>query len=108
MLRIALLQVKCGSHDKAANYEIVEKAISAAVDKRANFVVLPEMWSSPYEVSKFAEFAETVSLKTSPTFEKLSSWARMFKITLVGGSIAERDEEGETELLFRLSFLFPL
>lgn len=93
MLRVALLQVKCGSHDKAANYDLVERAILAAVDKEAKLIVLPEMWASPYAVSKFSEFAETVS-NTSPTFEKLSYWARRFKVTLVGGSIAERDEEG--------------
>jgi predicted amidohydrolase len=59
-LRIALCQMTVGV-DKALNISRASAALaSAAVDKKSNFVVLPECWNCPYSTSVFAEYAEYV------------------------------------------------
>ncbi len=92
-MRVALLQITCGFRDKAANFSAVEHALTeAVVEKKANFCVLPEVWTGVYSSSSFAEFAETIP--EGDTTKQLQAWAKRFKITLVGGSISERDAEG--------------
>lgn len=91
-MRIALLQLACGFRDKALNFASVETALQEAVRARANLVVLPEVWNGPYGAALFADFAESVPHGESA--QRISSWAKQFKIFLVGGSIAERSDDG--------------
>jgi omega-amidase len=100
--RIALLQIACGSKDKAANFRAAEEALKTAVEEhKASLCVLPEIWNSPYGTASFGQFAEAVP--DGESSRAMSSWAKRFGITLVGGSIPERDEQGR---LFNTSLTF--
>jgi omega-amidase len=100
--RVALLQIACGSKDKAANFRVAEAALKTAVEEhKASLCVLPEIWNSPYGTTSFGQYAEAVP--DGESSRAMSGWAKRFGITLVGGSIPERDEQGR---LFNTSLTF--
>lgn len=86
--QLALIQMRVGP-DKQDNLDRARALITEAAGKGARLAVLPEMFNCPYEVSRFAEFAEP--LTDGPTGEMLAGQAAKHGIYLVGGSMPERD-----------------
>ncbi|KAG6608344.1 Omega-amidase, chloroplastic [Cucurbita argyrosperma subsp. argyrosperma] len=78
--------------DKQRNIEHARKAIEEAVEKGAQLVVLPEIWNGPYSNDSFPVYAEDIEAggDASPSTAMLSEVSRRLKVTIVGGSIAER------------------
>ncbi|MTI49612.1 carbon-nitrogen hydrolase family protein [Sporosalibacterium faouarense] len=87
--------------DKEVNINKAEKHIRKAVKEGAELIVLPEMFNCPYENSFFPKFAE--EYPNGKTIAFLSDMARENKIYLVGGSIPERDSQGN---IYNTSFTF--
>jgi omega-amidase len=73
--------------DVAVNYRTAEAAVKNAASLKANVVVLPEVWNSPYGTKYFQKYAEAIP--DGKTVQKMSQWAKDFNITLIGGSIPE-------------------
>ncbi|XP_070159359.1 omega-amidase NIT2 isoform X2 [Polyergus mexicanus] len=90
-LRLALVQLSVGD-DKPAN---VSRAVSfierAKQQERADIVVLPECFNSPYGTSHFARYAE--SIPDGETSVVLSEAARKNNVYVIAGTIPERDNE---------------
>ncbi|XP_029664502.1 nitrilase homolog 2-like [Formica exsecta] len=90
-LRLALVQLSVGD-DKPAN---VSRAVSfierAKQQERADIVVLPECFNSPYGTSHFARYAE--SIPDGETSVVLSEAARENNVYVIAGTIPERDNE---------------
>lgn len=89
--RIAVCQLLCCS-DKAVNVETATAAIREAAANKANIVVLPECWNSPYATDKFPEYAEPIPARKSEldpvrhlSSAALSKVARETGVYLVGG-----------------------
>lgn len=87
-LKVALIQCKVTA-DKAANLAAMKSRIIAAAENGAQLIVLPECWNSPYAVTAFASYAETIP---GPTSRFLSDMARETKTFLVGGSFPESED----------------
>ncbi len=84
--KIALIQMAvCPQKD--VNLGRAEALIRQAAGEGAQLVVLPEMFSCPYDVARFGAFAEAVP--EGPTCVFLAGIARELGIHLVGGSIPE-------------------
>jgi hypothetical protein len=80
--------------DKAANIAAARAAVAGAAAAGARLVVLPEMWNCPYSNDSFPPYAEDFSAAPSggaPSFAALSEAAASAGVTLVGGSVPERD-----------------
>lgn len=88
-LKVALIQLKVGA-DKAKNIANARSRILEAAEKGAKLIVLPECWNSPYSVSAFPDYAETIP--NGPTSSFLAEMAAQTKSYLVGGSFPEVDE----------------
>lgn len=86
-LKVALIQFTVTA-DKAANLSTVKSKIGEAVANGAKLIVLPECFNSPYAVSAFPKYAE--SIPDGETTKFLSALAKEKKIFLVGGSIPEK------------------
>ncbi|CAL1689471.1 unnamed protein product [Lasius platythorax] len=90
-LRLALVQLAVGD-DKAAN---VSRAVSfverAKQQERADIVVLPECFNSPYGTSHFAKYAE--SIPDGETSTILSEAARKNNVYVIAGTIPERNND---------------
>ena len=76
-----------------------ESLIRDAAASGANVVVLPEMFSCPYDKKYFRIFAQ---MGHADTCRRLAAWARDRHILLIGGSVPETDGE----LLYNTSFVF--
>ena len=82
--------------------ETMAKAQSMVRDAAASgaqVVVLPEMFSCPYERKYFRVFAERGH---QDTCRRMAEWARDSRILLIGGSVPETDGD----LLYNTSFVF--
>jgi omega-amidase len=108
-VRLALVQLACGS-DKAQNLSRARaKVLEAAQKHKAGIVVLPECFNSPYGTSYFPKYAEALlpsppSETQSPSFHALSRLAAEAKVYLVSGSIPEVDPA--TKKLYNTSLTF--
>ena len=97
-LKLALCQMNV-IDDKTENIKKASSMISDA-SKKADFVVLPEMFNCPYSNDKFIEYGEEEN--DSYTLNKVSDLARENNIYLLAGSIPEREDDK----LFNTSYLF--
>ena len=96
----AAVQMNSGE-DKAANLRTATCLVEQAASRGAALVVLPELFNCLGRFTEVLQQAETVPGETSTAMSEL---ARRLRITLVAGSIAERDPVSgkalNTSLLF--------
>ncbi len=86
--KLALCQTLV-QQDKGANLKQAREMIAAAAAQGAQLVVLPEMFSCPYQPALFALYAER--FPQGETFAMLAQTAQEHALTLVGGSVPEQD-----------------
>ncbi|MTI67335.1 MAG: carbon-nitrogen hydrolase family protein [Firmicutes bacterium] len=99
-LRVGLCQMKV-KEDKLENIKKAENMIKDLANKGAKLIVLPEMFNCPYNNSNFKEYAE--KYPNGKTIKKLSDIANRENVHVVGGSIPEKDDEGN---IYNTSFIF--
>ncbi|MTI68905.1 MAG: carbon-nitrogen hydrolase family protein [Firmicutes bacterium] len=99
-LRVGLCQMQV-KKDKLENIKKAENMIKNLANKGAKLIVLPEMFNCPYNNSNFEEYAE--KYPNGKTIKKLSDIANRENVHIVGGSIPEKDEEGN---IYNTSFIF--
>lgn len=86
--------------NKQQNLNVASQMIEQAIQNyHPELVVLPEMFSCPYENSVFSSYAES---ENGETVQFLSQTAKRYHCVLVGGSIPEKDGEK----LYNTSFVF--
>jgi omega-amidase len=89
--RLAVLQLEVTADKQKNIANALEKIREAVTDGRAQVVILPECFNSPYGVEYFAKYAEIIP--SGETSQNLSAIAKELAIYLIGGSIPERDEK---------------
>lgn len=97
-MKIALLQMPVCA-DKAQNLATAAHYIARAAGQGATLAVLPEMFLCPYDNRAFPAYAEA---RGGDSYRALSRMAEAYRITLVAGSMPERDGER----LYNTSFVF--
>jgi predicted amidohydrolase len=85
--------------NKQENLKKASSMITSA-SKKADFIVLPEMFNCPYSNDKFIEYCEDE--KDSPTLNKISKLACENNVYILAGSIPEKEDSK----LFNTSYLF--
>ena len=88
MKKLALLQFDIAFGSPEKNFKKVEQLISEATVNEPDIIVLPELWSTGYDLSRLDEIGDTDAEK-SITF--LSTLAKKYAVNIVGGSIAKRN-----------------
>ncbi|MBQ2960064.1 MAG: carbon-nitrogen hydrolase family protein [Oscillospiraceae bacterium] len=99
MIKIAICQLRTET-DRAETSAKAKAMIYEAASKGADFVVLPEMYNTPYSREYFKRFAD---MGHADAVAQLSAWAKELKIYIVGGSVPERDKDGK---IFNTCFIF--
>eukprot|EP00470_Lotharella_oceanica_P017105 CAMPEP_0170184856 /NCGR_PEP_ID=MMETSP0040_2-20121228/34841_1 /TAXON_ID=641309 /ORGANISM="Lotharella oceanica, Strain CCMP622" /LENGTH=297 /DNA_ID=CAMNT_0010431047 /DNA_START=68 /DNA_END=961 /DNA_ORIENTATION=- len=99
-VKLALCQILCGE-DKKKNIETARSAVEGACANGAELVILPECWNSPYDTSAFPVYCEPIPTAAADLTEELNpstsflvNIAKEKKIWLIGGSIPEKDQDG--------------
>ena len=98
-IKLALCQMKVVD-DKDKNIEKAIEMIDKSINENADFIVLPEMFNSPYENKKFIEYCENQN--DSYTLSKISQIAKSNNVYILAGSIPE-EEDGK---IYNTSYLF--
>ncbi|XP_049364459.1 omega-amidase, chloroplastic-like isoform X2 [Solanum verrucosum] len=89
--KIGICQLKVTT-EKSANIFNAHSLIQAAAEQGASLILLPEMWNCPYSTDLFAKFAEDFSdIDSAPSLLMLSEVASSLGVTIIGGSIPEKD-----------------
>jgi omega-amidase len=91
-IKVALIQYTV-QEDWLENINRVAHLLADAHNGGAELAILPEMFVQPYDMALVPDRSESVP--HGPTSEKLSQWARQFKMAIVGGSVAEIGSDGK-------------
>lgn len=114
--KIAMIQMDIAFGDPSANRNTAQAKIKEAADQGSTLILLPELWTTGYDLTRLEEIAEDLE---GPTHQLLKKLARDHRVT-IAGSIAERDKEsfyntmvaynenGERVLNYRKVHLFRL
>lgn len=89
-IKVAALQLPV-SPDKQENVQRVGAYLEKLKDEKPDFIILPEMFCCPYQTEYFPLYAEA---EGGAVWQQLSSFARQYRIYLVGGTMPEQDLNG--------------
>ena len=89
-IKIAAIQMPTVT-DKMENVKTVKNYLEKIKDEKPDFVILPEMFCCPYQTENFPVYAEE---ENGPVWQQLSAYAKQYGIYLIGGSMPEKDAEG--------------
>jgi omega-amidase len=86
--------------DPQANYEAVTEKIREAAQQSVDLIVLPELWTTGYDLENLDK---TADLNGNKVKSVISSLAQTYHVNILAGSIAKRDEDGN---IFNTSYVF--
>ena len=98
-IKIAAIQMPTVA-DKMENVRTVKIYLEKIKDENPDFVILPEMFCCPYQTENFPIYAEK---EGRPVWQQLSGYAKQYGIYLIGGSMPEKDAEGN---VYNTSYIF--
>ncbi len=98
-IKIAAIQMPTVA-DKMENVRTVKTYLEKIKDENPDFVILPEMFCCPYQTENFPIYAEE---EGGPVWQQLSGYAKQYGIYLIGGSMPEKDAEGN---VYNTSYIF--
>ena len=98
-IKIAAIQMSTVA-DKMENVRTVKTYLEKIKDEKPDFVILPEMFCCPYQTENFPIYAEE---EGGPIWQQLSAYAKQYGIYLIGGSMPEKDAEGN---VYNTSYIF--
>ena len=98
-IKIAAIQMPTVA-DKMENVRTVKTYLEKIKDENPDFVSLPEMFCCPYQTENFPIYAEK---EGGPVWQQLSGYAKQYGIYLIGGSMPEKDAEGN---VYNTSYIF--
>lgn len=98
-IKIAAIQMPTVA-DKMENVRTVKTYLEKIKDENPDFVILPEMFCCPYQTENFPIYAEE---EGGPIWQQLSGYAKQYGIYLIGGSMPEKDAEGN---VYNTSYIF--
>lgn len=90
-IKLALLQMDIAFGDPEANYKKAEKWIETACEKDPDVIVLPELWTTGYDLEHLDTHADEEGQRTKAFFSAL---AKKHHVNIIGGSIAVKKEVG--------------
>ncbi|PMC35263.1 carbon-nitrogen hydrolase [Bacillus sp. UMB0899] len=89
------LDIKFGDPD--FNYQQVEKKIAQAVQQeQSTTIVLPELWTTGYDLTRLEEISDENGEKTTSFLQEL---AKKYNVHIVGGSIAKKIDKQVTNTM---------
>lgn len=115
-IKIAFVQMNVVLGEKTANKEKITALLSDLPD-HCDFFVLPELWNTGYDTDHLKGLAETTKEESIAFLREI---AVKHKVNVIGGSIAEKRDEGIYNMLpvidrrgeilgkYRKAHLFPL
>jgi omega-amidase len=89
--KVTCLQMDIAFGDPIKNYQHAEKLIETAMKDNPDIIVLPELWTTGYDLTRLDTIADK---NAETTIEFLKKAAKKHQVHFVGGSVANRVEQG--------------
>ncbi|AOH55302.1 hydrolase [Peribacillus muralis] len=89
--KIACIQMDIAFGQPDINYQHAEQWVEKAVNAAADIVILPELWTTGYDLTRLNEIGDVEAEKTIGFIKNM---ARKHQIHIVGGSIAKKTHKG--------------
>lgn len=96
-MKISLIQLDIAFGNPGANYAAAERLIREAAAARPDCLILPELWTTGYDLTRLEQIADNDGRQTKAL---ISALAREYGIHIVAGSVASRQSAGITNRMF--------
>ena len=96
-LKIACIQLDIVFGNPIENIDHVKRKISEAASNQPDVIILPELWTTGYDLSRLDVIADD---QGKNTIRVISSLAKQFQVNIVAGSIAKKMDDGVTNTMF--------
>lgn len=90
-MKIANIQLDVAFGNPSENYRRVENFIETVSNHRPDIIVLPELWTTGYDLTRLAEISDDYA-KTALSF--LKDQAKKYNVSFVGGSVPKKTSKG--------------
>jgi omega-amidase len=89
--KIALIQMDIVFGNPKMNFEKAESLVELAMKNTPDIIVFPELWTTGYDLTNLSNTADTDAVET---IEFLKAKAIKYNVHFVGGSIANKKDDG--------------
>ncbi|UQZ34684.1 carbon-nitrogen hydrolase [Paenibacillus sp. PK3_47] len=96
-MNISLIQLDIAFGQPEVNYASAEVKIREAAAERPDCIVLPELWTTGYDLTRLEEIADPQGADTKSFISRL---AREYGVNIVAGSVASRQAAGVTNSMY--------
>ncbi|WP_150272075.1 carbon-nitrogen family hydrolase [Paenibacillus tepidiphilus] len=96
-MKITLLQLDIAFGNPMANYAAAERAIRRAAAAQPDCLLLPELWTTGYDLTNLEEIADPEGRSVKAFIAAL---AREYGVNIVAGSVASRRASGITNSMY--------
>ncbi len=96
-MKVTCLQIDIDFGNPIANKQRVQAEITKAMENSPDVVVLPELWTTGYDLPRLDEIAD---VNGADSQEFLSQLANEHRVNIVGGSIAQKTASGVTNTMY--------
>lgn len=95
-MKISLIQLDISFGSPENNYKKVETLIAEAMDHQPDILVLPELWTTGYDLTRLEEIGDTDASHTSSFITGL---AQKYQVNIIAGSVAKKSGQSITNTL---------
>ena len=89
---VSIIQMDIVFGDPEQNFLAAENWIKAACEgKETDIVILPELWTTGYDLTRLSEIGDSHAQKAIGFFQKL---ANTYQVHIIGGSVANKKDDG--------------
>jgi omega-amidase len=99
-LKVSCIQFDISYGDPVKNFLHVKQKINEALQDKPDVIVLPELWTTGYDLTRLDEIADQEGKQTI-TF--LSQLAKEKNVNIVGGSVAKSTDEGVFNTMYTVN-----
>ncbi|PGV48848.1 carbon-nitrogen family hydrolase [Bacillus sp. AFS037270] len=89
--KVSCLQMDIAFGEPESNYQSAAKLIEKAMEEHPDIIVLPELWTTGYDLTRLDKIADQ---KAQQTIIFLQAAAKKHQVHFVGGSVANQGENG--------------
>ncbi|MCT2535157.1 carbon-nitrogen family hydrolase [Aquibacillus koreensis] len=86
-MKVSMIQYDIVFGNPKENYKKVEQLIKQAVDSKPDILILPELWTTGYDLNRLDEIADE---DAQDTIKFISNLAEQYTVNIIAGSIAKR------------------
>jgi omega-amidase len=96
-LKVACIQLDIAFGNPTENKKRVRTEIEKVMSQQPDIIVLPELWSTGYDLTQLETIADENGSDTKAFISELS---RQYKVNMVAGSVAKKTKTGVTNTMY--------